>query len=640
MMQRAVTGGERVGVGYSGFPWVGGLVLMGLVLVVRLPGLMGLPIFGDEAIYLRWAQLIRESPWENLFVSLADPKPPMHYWLMALVWPLTADPLLSARLLSVAAGVLTVPALILACIRLETFVRERKAGGAVKGGAGAAGGVAGSGGSAGGVSGRSAGLLVAVLAVFCPFLAFYQRMALADALFVLETVVAFWLSLRLAAEARHVTVGVWRGVWTVGLPLGVAMGVMMLTRQIVSYAFWVVPVAAFVLQGVPRVWVRKADAAGGGEGVSAGSVEAVRPGRGAMWGRFGAWMVAAVVVAVVMWWPYLTWPHGHDVKSRILYQSRFSEPLGAAERVDLAVKNFANVFVPTVEGVPTLTVWPDNGWLWVYMTPVVYVASVVALGVLAGLRQWRVLGVLLVYFGLFVGPLVVFGNITYSRYVLAAVVPLLMGLGWVVAWGLGWLLSGGRVWGWVGAGAVVAGLLAWPLYDMHVMNGAWKEQRLIPRDRYQYVTGWTAGQGAREAIGFIEGLGEGPVVVITDNAWGTPADAVWVYLSGREGVRLYWLDEWEERGILRPAPVEKLPADAAGMPYYLLKDRKWIWPPEKAVGISPEVPVLFVTHDMSGEGAKVRKKVERWGGVVDVFTFGNVTDDRGRSEKVMVFRLQ
>ena len=62
------------------------VILGGCCLMIRASGLMNLPIFGDEAIYLRWAQLIRGEGVGSmhLWVSLADPKPPLHYWLLAL----------------------------------------------------------------------------------------------------------------------------------------------------------------------------------------------------------------------------------------------------------------------------------------------------------------------------------------------------------------------------------------------------------------------------------------------------------------------------------------------------------------------------------------------------------------------------
>ncbi len=70
------------------------VILCMLYLLVRGQGLMALPIFGDEAIYLRWAQLVRGG---HVWVSLVDPKPPLHFWLLAVVIDWCGDPLLAAR---------------------------------------------------------------------------------------------------------------------------------------------------------------------------------------------------------------------------------------------------------------------------------------------------------------------------------------------------------------------------------------------------------------------------------------------------------------------------------------------------------------------------------------------------------------
>ena len=152
--------------------WVEAGVLAALCLLVRSMGVMGMPIFGDEAIYLRWGELAREG---HAWVCLIDPKPPLHFWLIAGVMGWTRDPLLAGRLISVAAGVLSVPAIVGVCEELARLSKVR-------------------------ISGRVLGLLAAVLLIFCPYASFYQRLATADALFVLEMLVVVWLALRWARE--------------------------------------------------------------------------------------------------------------------------------------------------------------------------------------------------------------------------------------------------------------------------------------------------------------------------------------------------------------------------------------------------------------------------------------------------------
>src|SRR5260370_18755314 len=84
--------------------WAPTAVAVSIYFLVRLPGLLAVPIFCDESVYLRYAQLIARAPVSRAFLSVVDPKPPLHYWLLALVQRATSDPLLAARLLSALAA--------------------------------------------------------------------------------------------------------------------------------------------------------------------------------------------------------------------------------------------------------------------------------------------------------------------------------------------------------------------------------------------------------------------------------------------------------------------------------------------------------------------------------------------------------
>src|SRR4051812_44499366 len=165
--------------------WLISTILALLCLVLRAANITALPIFSDEAIYLRWAQLIRAGyPW----ISVVDPKPPLHFWLIAAVYDFSTDPLRAARMLSAFAGALTIPAIMLLAEELGHLIGQPQTD---------------QGGVAPLPSGRVLGLLAALFAIFCPFLAFYQRLASADALFVLEMLLALWLSLRWARRAAE-----------------------------------------------------------------------------------------------------------------------------------------------------------------------------------------------------------------------------------------------------------------------------------------------------------------------------------------------------------------------------------------------------------------------------------------------------
>lgn len=69
----------------------------------RLINLTSIPVFGDEAIYIRWSQIIQTE--ETLrFIPLTDGKQPLFMWIVAVFLKLIKDPLIAGRLVSVLSG--------------------------------------------------------------------------------------------------------------------------------------------------------------------------------------------------------------------------------------------------------------------------------------------------------------------------------------------------------------------------------------------------------------------------------------------------------------------------------------------------------------------------------------------------------
>ena len=82
------------------------IVLTLIYFVSRFYSILSLPIFTDEAIYIRWAQIAKQDAnWR--FISLTDGKQPMLIWLMMIALRFVQDPLLAGRVVSVGAGFLT-----------------------------------------------------------------------------------------------------------------------------------------------------------------------------------------------------------------------------------------------------------------------------------------------------------------------------------------------------------------------------------------------------------------------------------------------------------------------------------------------------------------------------------------------------
>ena len=124
-----------------------GIILLAFFL--RSYSLTRLPIFADEAIYVRWAQIMRAEP-SLRFVPLSDGKQPLYMWMVIPFFKVIKDPLLAGRFLSVIMGMGTLVGVFL----LTYLLFKNKKAAAV------------------------AGLVYAI----SPFSVFFDRMALVDSM--------------------------------------------------------------------------------------------------------------------------------------------------------------------------------------------------------------------------------------------------------------------------------------------------------------------------------------------------------------------------------------------------------------------------------------------------------------------------
>lgn len=83
--------------------WLGIVGSLGY-LAVTWWRLTSLPVFADEAIYIRWAQLIIDDWSRYLFFPMNDGKTPLFVWLMVPALQLFNNPVWAARLVSVLGG--------------------------------------------------------------------------------------------------------------------------------------------------------------------------------------------------------------------------------------------------------------------------------------------------------------------------------------------------------------------------------------------------------------------------------------------------------------------------------------------------------------------------------------------------------
>ncbi len=79
------------------------LVIIITYLSLRLYQLNHVPIFVDEAIYIRWSQVMKNEPTLR-FLPQSDGKQPLFMWLTIPFLKVVSDPLIAGRLVSVASG--------------------------------------------------------------------------------------------------------------------------------------------------------------------------------------------------------------------------------------------------------------------------------------------------------------------------------------------------------------------------------------------------------------------------------------------------------------------------------------------------------------------------------------------------------
>lgn len=78
----------------------------------RLIHLDSLPVFADEAIYIRWAQLMRQDFGRYAMFPIQDGKTPLHMIVLSQLLPLYHDPLMVSRVMSGGFGLVNLGVLV------------------------------------------------------------------------------------------------------------------------------------------------------------------------------------------------------------------------------------------------------------------------------------------------------------------------------------------------------------------------------------------------------------------------------------------------------------------------------------------------------------------------------------------------
>jgi len=82
---------------------LGGVGIVFFALAIRLYNLTLLPVFADEAIYIRWSQVMNAEPTLR-FLPLSDGKQPLFMWFLMFYIKYMNNPLFAGRILSVFSG--------------------------------------------------------------------------------------------------------------------------------------------------------------------------------------------------------------------------------------------------------------------------------------------------------------------------------------------------------------------------------------------------------------------------------------------------------------------------------------------------------------------------------------------------------
>lgn len=177
-------------------------LLFALYFSTRLTQLTKLPIFTDEAIYIRWGQIALQDSAQR-FISLEDGKQPLFIWLMLPALRFLHDPLVAGRVVSVFAGFASLTGLIVLSSRLF---------------------------------GEKIAWWTGLLYIIIPFFVLYDRLALYDSLTTATMVWSLFLTICLAQTLRL----------DVALLLGMAIGAGLLTKSSAQFAMMFLPVTLLV----------------------------------------------------------------------------------------------------------------------------------------------------------------------------------------------------------------------------------------------------------------------------------------------------------------------------------------------------------------------------------------------------------
>ncbi len=172
-------------------------ILAFFTFITRIINLTIIPIFTDEAIYIRWSQIGLADP-AHRFIALTDGKQPLFTWLMYPMLKIFSDPLVAGRFVSVLTGVVAV---------IGVYMVGRI------------------------LFGKKIAIISSILYIFSPFTLLYDRLALMDSLLSAIGIWSLYLEILLVTRLRL----------DVALILGFTVGLGLLTKSSAYFYIYLLP---------------------------------------------------------------------------------------------------------------------------------------------------------------------------------------------------------------------------------------------------------------------------------------------------------------------------------------------------------------------------------------------------------------
>lgn len=195
-------------------PFIWLLLLTGIYFISRITNLTVLPIFTDEAIYIRWSQIgATDAAWR--FISLTDGKQPLFTWFVMAALRIFKDPLFAGRIVSVFSGFFGMIGLFF--LGREVFKSDR------------------------------IGVIASALYVISPFPLMYDRMAMYDALVAMCSIWNLYLAILLVRRVRL----------DIALIFGITLGFGMLNKTSSFFSLYLLPATIVLFDFHHKEWKKR-----------------------------------------------------------------------------------------------------------------------------------------------------------------------------------------------------------------------------------------------------------------------------------------------------------------------------------------------------------------------------------------------